>query len=158
MRFCCSCCGTRGESISLLVAAPIRLKSFLHQANSRYPREEVVGNRSCMTSSTLQVPISRAIHSEREQAENVPLTSKKNRDQTHGTYETKTADENRNIQKAKMNSQHPPIPPEALSGYVKRASDRATFVVRPTDVNNQHRSDLHRQDHLSASSRHDTCL
>jgi hypothetical protein len=57
-----------------------------------------------------------------------------------------------------QNSQHSPIPPKALSWDVEAAADRASFVIRPSHVDDQHRSDFHREDHLCALLGHDSCF
>ena len=60
--------------------------------------------------------------------------------------------------KRDKNSQHAPIPPEPLRGNVQAAADGAAFIVRPPHVDDQHRGDLHREDHLRALLGHDSCF
>jgi hypothetical protein len=74
--------------------------------------------------------------------------------QPSGRREDRKPYETRTKKKRIINSQHPPIPPKPLSRYVQTAPHCASFVVRPTHINNQHRSDFHRQDHLSTRCRH----
>lgn len=56
----------------------------------------------------------------------------------------------------KKNLQHASIPPKALRGDIQAATNRAAFIVRSSHVDDQHRSDFHRQDHLCALLGHDS--
>ena len=58
----------------------------------------------------------------------------------------------------KKHSQHAPIPPKALRGNVQAATDGAPLIVRPPHVDDQHRGDFHREDHLRALLGHDSCF
>ena len=47
----------------------------------------------------------------------------------------------------------------SVTGGVGRgATDGAAFVVRPSHVDDQHRGDFHREDHLRALLGHDSCF
>ena len=64
----------------------------------------------------------------------------------------------KNRNRTTKNSQHAPIPPKPLRGNVQAATDGAAFVVRPSHVDDQHRGDFHREDHLRALLGHDACF
>ena len=68
-----------------------------------------------------------------------------------------TSERRRNKNKT-QNSQHAPIPPKPLRGNVQAAADGAAFIVRPSHVDDQHRGDFHREDHLRALLGHDSCF
>lgn len=58
----------------------------------------------------------------------------------------------------KRYSQHASIPPKPLRRNVQTAPNRAALVVRSPDVDDQHRCNLHRQNHLSSILGHDASL